>query len=219
MAEEFEAVVDRCQRSVFTYARYFLNDQESAEDVTQDVFMKLWRHWDAIDFERVDAWLMRVTRNACYDALRGRRTASKHVTALPAAALDAQADDPTPSATISDTALDDGQHASASAVAGHDRLVLVVGPAGAGKTRMLQAAVSDLHAQRRAVMGLAPTAKAARVLETETGMPTDTVAKLLYELDRPDSDDSWWDAGPGMTVIVEVPNWSASPSKSPPKIR
>jgi conjugative relaxase-like TrwC/TraI family protein len=118
-------------------------------------------------------------------------------------ALDAQADDPTPSATITDTALDDGQHASASAVAGHDRLVLIVGPAGAGKTRMLQAAVSDLHAQRRAVMGLAPTAKAARVLETETGMIADTVAKLLYELDRPDSDESSWDAGPGMTVIVD----------------
>jgi conjugative relaxase-like TrwC/TraI family protein len=118
-------------------------------------------------------------------------------------ALDAQADDPTPSPTIADTALDDGQHASASAVAGHDRLVLVVGPAGAGKTRMLQAAVRDLHAQRRAVMGLAPTAKAARVLETETGMIADTVAKLLYELDRPDSDGSSWDAGPGMTVIVD----------------
>ena len=34
-------------------------------------------------------------------------------------------------------------------------------------------------------------------------MVADTVAKLLYELDRPDSDDSWWDAGPGMTVIVD----------------
>ncbi len=88
-------------------------------------------------------------------------------------------------------------------MAGDDRLVLVVGPAGAGKTRMLQAAVSDLHGQQRAVMGLAPTAKAARVLQTETGMVADTVAKLLYELDRPDSDDSWWDAGPGMTVIVD----------------
>ena len=118
-------------------------------------------------------------------------------------ALDAQSDNPEPSATITDVALDEGQYASASAVAGDDRLVLVVGPAGAGKTRMLQAAVSDLHAQQRPVMGLAPTAKAARVLQSETGMVADTVAKLLYELDRPDSDDSWWDAGPGMTVIVD----------------
>jgi conjugative relaxase-like TrwC/TraI family protein len=118
-------------------------------------------------------------------------------------ALDAQADDPTPSHTIADDALDDGQHDAASAVAGHDCLVLVVGPAGAGKTRMLQAAVSDLHAQTRLVIGFAPTAKAARVLETETGMLADTVAKLLYELDHPDPDRSWFDCGPGTTVIVD----------------
>jgi conjugative relaxase-like TrwC/TraI family protein len=119
-------------------------------------------------------------------------------------ALDAQADDPSPSHTIARGALDDGQHDAASAVAGHDRLVLVVGPAGAGKTRMLQAAVTDLHEQTRPVIGFAPTAKAARVLETETGMFADTVAKLLYELDHPNPERrSSWDAGPGTTVIVD----------------
>jgi len=116
---------------------------------------------------------------------------------------EAQADDPIPSHTIADDALDDGQHDAASAVAGHDRLVLVVGPAGAGKTRMLQAAARDLHAQNRPVIGFAPTAKAANVLKTETGMPADTVAKLLYELDRPNPDRSSFDCGPGTTVIVD----------------
>ena len=47
--------------------------------------------------------------------------------------------------------------------------------------------------QGRPVFGLAPTAKAARVLESETGMATDTVAKLLHEWQRtdrpPDPDD------------------------------
>ena len=61
-------------------------------------------------------------------------------------ALDAQTPDPSPSTTILDARLDDGQRNSASAVAGHDRLVVVVGPAGAGKTNMLEAAVADLHA-------------------------------------------------------------------------
>ena len=46
---------------------------------------------------------------------------------------------------------------------------LVVGPAGAGKTRMLAAAISDLHARRRDVFGVAPTAKAAR--QSENGTP------------------------------------------------
>ena len=75
---------------------------------------------------------------------------------------------------------------AAAAVAGTDRLVVVVGPAGTGKTTTLQRAVEDLAAWGRPVFGVAPTAKAARVLERETGMDSDTVAKLLYEWHRPD---------------------------------
>ena len=92
MPGRYEAVVDRCQRSVYTYAFYFLGDRESAEDLTQEVFLRLWRHWESIDLERVDAWLMRVTRNACYDALRARRTSCKHLTGLPDGALEAKPD-------------------------------------------------------------------------------------------------------------------------------
>ncbi len=57
----------------------------------------------------------------------------------------------------------------ARAVAGNDRLVLAVGPAGAGKTTTLRTAVNDLHDNSRQVFGVAPSAKAARVLERETG--------------------------------------------------
>lgn len=136
-----------------------------------------------------------------------RQATSEHVLAqeerIITWALDAQAGTLQLSTTVTDHALDDGQRDAASAVAGNDRLVLVVGPAGAGKTRMLQAAVTDLHAQTRPVIGFAPTAKAARVLETETGMPADTVARLLYELDHPDPNRAWFDYGPGTTVIVD----------------
>jgi ATP-dependent exoDNAse (exonuclease V) alpha subunit len=58
---------------------------------------------------------------------------------------------------------------------------LVVGPAGAGKTRTLATAVADPQGHGRHVLGLAPTAKAARVLERATAMPADTVAKLLHD--------------------------------------
>jgi AAA domain len=75
----------------------------------------------------------------------------------------------------------------------------------AGKTTMLRAAVTALHAPpHRAVVGFAPTAKAARVLEDETGMLSDTVAKLVYEWSRPDRPpDPWWQYGPGTTVVVD----------------
>jgi hypothetical protein len=100
--------------------------------------------------------------------------------------------------------LDVLQADAAAAVAGWDEVVVVVGPAGTGKTRMLTRAAGDLDAHRRAVQGLAPTAKAARVLERDTGMPADTVAKLLYEWSRPDLEpNSWYRLPAGTTVVVD----------------
>ena len=100
-------------------------------------------------------------------------------------AMDAQLDEPVPSCTVDRDGLDVLQATAAAAVAGHDRLVVVVGPAGTGKTTMLRAAVEDLRRHGRIVFGVAPTAKAAHVL-AETGMETDTLAKLLHEWHRGD---------------------------------
>jgi conjugative relaxase-like TrwC/TraI family protein len=119
-------------------------------------------------------------------------------------AIDHQIDPPHPAATITGGGLDAMQAEAATAVAGHDRLVLVVGPAGAGKTTMLHAAVADLRVQGRQVFGLAPTAKAARVLETGTGMQCDTVAKLLHEHNRSDRPpEPPWRLPADSTVIVD----------------
>ena len=117
--------------------------------------------------------------------------------------LDAQDHPASPSATVDVTGLDPLQADVARAVAGSERVVLVVGPAGAGKTTTLAAAGLDLHRQRRTVYGIAPTAKAARVLETETGVRSDTIAKLLYEWDRPDGPHPAHRLPAGTTVVVD----------------
>ena len=128
-------------------------------------------------------------------------------------AIDAQAGTASPSSTVDRTGLDVLQADAAASVAGDDRLVLVVGPAGAGKTRMLAAAVADLHAQHRAVFGVAPTAKAARVLERDTGMRADTVAKLLHEWQRPDRPPRpEYRLGTGTTLVVDEAGMLSTPA-------
>ena len=119
-------------------------------------------------------------------------------------AIDAQIPDPTPSATVDRDGLDVLQADAAAAVAGTDRLVVVVGPAGTGKTTMLRAAVDDLRRHGRTVFGVAPTAKAAHVLAAETGMETDTVAKLLHEWTRADRlPDHRYRLPTATTVVVD----------------
>ena len=109
--------------------------------------------------------------------------------------------------------LDVLQRDAAAAVAGQDRLVLVIGPAGTGKTTMLRAAVTDLRVQGRDVYGLSPTAKAARTLERETDMRCDTVAKLLHEWSQPDrAPDTEWRLPGGTTVVVDEASMLGTPS-------
>jgi conjugative relaxase-like TrwC/TraI family protein len=102
-----------------------------------------------------------------------------------------------------DLDLNIAQAAAAAAVAGTDDLVLVVGPAGTGKTTALAPAVAQLRAEGRVVFGVAPSATAADVLQYETGVVADTVDKLLIEhrLQRPP--DHRYDLPIGATVLVD----------------
>ncbi|GEM_PF-724572 len=95
------------------------------------------------------------------------------------------------------------QAETAAAVAGDADLVLVVGPAGTGKTTALTPAVAQFQAQGRAVFGVAPSAAAAEVLGAETGAAADTLDKLLTEHDLRRPPDHRYDLPTGATVIVD----------------
>ena len=99
--------------------------------------------------------------------------------------------------------LDVAQVAVAGAVAGDADIVLVVGPAGTGKTTALAPAVAQIQAAGRVVFGVAPSATAAEVLAEETGVVADTLDKLLIEhrLTRPPG--TRFDLPAGATVIVD----------------
>jgi conjugative relaxase-like TrwC/TraI family protein len=105
-----------------------------------------------------------------------------------------------------------GQAAAVAAVAGDGGLELIIGPAGAGKTTTLAAAVLNLAARGRLAFGVAPTAAAAEVLATETGMPGDTLDKLLTEHShstRPPRPE--YDLPAGTTVVVDEAATAATP--------
>ena len=91
----------------------------------------------------------------------------------------------------------------AGALCGTRDLVLVVGPAGTGKTSAVAPAVDQLRGDGRAVFGVAPSAAAAEVLGADAGLSADTLDKLLVEhrLDRPP--DHRYDLPAGATVVVD----------------
>ena len=59
-------------RAVFATARGVVRDTAMAEEITQEVFLKLYRHFDAKPSdELLRAWLLRVTLNEARNMLRG----------------------------------------------------------------------------------------------------------------------------------------------------
>lgn len=69
---QMEAVILKNQTGLLRYAATVLNNRDMARQVVQDVFLKLFSHWDELDksesFLRV--WLFRVTHNEAVDLIR-----------------------------------------------------------------------------------------------------------------------------------------------------
>ena len=72
-AQEFDEAFMLHHRAVYRAAYALVRDAGLAEDVTQEVFLKLYRHLDSLrGQEHLRAWLLRVAANTALNTLRGR---------------------------------------------------------------------------------------------------------------------------------------------------
>ena len=72
--EAFERLVPAYRRRVFGLAYSILRDRAAAEDLAQEVFVKLWQALPRYDGRaQLSTWIYAITRNAAVSALRSRR--------------------------------------------------------------------------------------------------------------------------------------------------
>ena len=75
----FEELITRYQPRVFGMARKYFRNESDAEDVVQTIFTKTFQKLSSYKgtapFEH---WFMRLSVNACYDALRRKRNRPEH---------------------------------------------------------------------------------------------------------------------------------------------
>ncbi len=86
---------------------------------------------------------------------------------------------------------------------GGEAVTTLVGPAGAGKSHTMGAAAQAWEHCGIPVRGLAVSAAAAGVLEFEAGIATETIAKFLFEHDRPEGPSEQWRLDRGEVVVVD----------------
>ena len=71
----FDTLVRRYDRSVLRLALHVLGNEQDAQDVHQDAFIKAYRHLSNFRFEcSFYTWLYRIVTNLCLDQLRRRKS-------------------------------------------------------------------------------------------------------------------------------------------------
>lgn len=145
------AFVRRFQGRVHGLARTLVADRDTAEDVTQEAFLRAYRHAASYDPRRgsVATWLLAITRNLAIDVIRVRRARPVDPAVVLAAV---ETLDPSP---------------------GYERVAELVDQAAAN--REVRAAVDVLPAeQRRAVLLAALGGLSATEVANAEGIPLGT---------------------------------------------
>jgi RNA polymerase sigma-70 factor, ECF subfamily len=73
-AQAFRRIYDEHARSVFRFLRDLLRDAASADEATQETFVRAHAGWERLERDdRVLAWLFGIARNVAYEAMRARK--------------------------------------------------------------------------------------------------------------------------------------------------
>jgi len=95
----FDALVRRYDQSVLRLALHMLGNEQDAQDVHQEAFIKAYRHLGNFRFEcSFYTWLYRIVTNLCLDQLRRRKSRRED----PATVIDSSGDEMDLLANISD---------------------------------------------------------------------------------------------------------------------
>ena len=85
----FEQVFKTHFQHLFNFALQFVPDDESARDITQSVFIKLWEHRDRVNIDKsVKSYLFTSVRNACINHIRDNKKFRSNTLDLELAEMD-----------------------------------------------------------------------------------------------------------------------------------
>ncbi len=68
----YRFIIQQYKNKIYTYSMYMLKNKMDADDVTQEVMIRIWKNIDNVNMLAAKTWIMRTTNNLCIDYLRKR---------------------------------------------------------------------------------------------------------------------------------------------------
>lgn len=70
---KFNYLIKNYKKDIYNFSFYLVKNKMDAEDITQEVMIKIWENMDNFKFSSAKVWIIRTTRNICIDLLRKRK--------------------------------------------------------------------------------------------------------------------------------------------------
>lgn len=69
---KYGVLIQQYKNFIYSYAMYMLKNKMDADDVTQEVLIRIWNNIEGFKYDKAKAWIGRTTHNLCIDYLRKR---------------------------------------------------------------------------------------------------------------------------------------------------
>ena len=70
---KYNFLVQQYKNRIYNYSVLMLKNKMDAEDVTQEVLIRIWKHLENFNILAAKTWIMKTTHNLCLDYLRKRK--------------------------------------------------------------------------------------------------------------------------------------------------
>lgn len=73
--QRYRFLIQQYKNKIYTYSLYMLKNKMDADDVTQEVMIRIWKNINSFNALAAKTWIMKTTNNLCIDYLRKRAVA------------------------------------------------------------------------------------------------------------------------------------------------
>jgi RNA polymerase sigma-70 factor, ECF subfamily len=70
---KYNYLVNKYKNRIFNYSHYMMRNRMDADDITQEVLIRIWKNMGKFSFSSAKSWIMKTTHNLCLDYLRNRQ--------------------------------------------------------------------------------------------------------------------------------------------------
>ena len=71
----FEKLVERYLKPLYNFIFQLVRDKETTNDITQDVFVKIWKNMSSYDSQKkFSTWIFAIAKNTAFDFLKKKKT-------------------------------------------------------------------------------------------------------------------------------------------------